>query len=106
LLVIPFEVPLDSLDLPLDVGGYPKVMKDESLTWLTRSSSLSSSTSCSSCFHARACESQKQVRDENVVESKTVQADASSIDRDDERLKRDEIRHSDECSRWVCMGLV
>ena len=22
------------------------------------------------------------------------------------RLKRDEMRHSDEWSRWVCMGLV
>ena len=53
--------------------------------------------------HARACESQKQGCDENVVESKT--AEASSIDRDDERLKKDEIGHSDECFRWVCMGL-
>ena len=81
-------------------------MKDESLTWLTRSSSFSSSTSCSSCFHARACESQKRVvmwmsrREQDGKE-----ADASSIDRDDERLKKDEIGHSDECFRWVCMGL-
>jgi hypothetical protein len=35
-----------------------------------------------------------------------IVAEASSIDRDDERLKRDEIRHSGEWSRWVCMGLV
>ena len=35
-----------------------------------------------------------------------IEAEASSIDRVDERLKRDEIRHSDEWSRWVCMGLV
>ena len=39
-------------------------------------------------------------------ESKTAEADASSICKDDERLKRDEIRHSDEWPRWVCMGLV
>jgi len=27
-------------------------------------------------------------------------------DRDDERLKRDEMRHRDELTRWGCMGLV
>ena len=32
--------------------------------------------------------------------------EAKVRDRDDERLKRDEMRHSDEWSRWVCMGLV
>ena len=79
-------------------------MKDESLTWLTRSLH---SSSCSSCYHARACESQKRV----VIrmsrrEQDGIEADALSIDRDDERLKRDEIRHSDELHRWVCMGLV
>ena len=36
----------------------------------------------------------------------SIEAEASSIDRDIKRLKRDEIRHSDEWSRWVCMGLV
>jgi len=35
-----------------------------------------------------------------------IEAGALSIDRDDERLKRDEIKHSDEWSRCVCMGLV
>ena len=29
-------------------------------------------------------------------EQDSIEAEASSIDRDDERLKRDEIRHSDE----------
>jgi len=40
-------------------------------------------------------------------EQDSREAEASSIDRDDdERLKIDEIRHSNEWSRWVCMGLV
>ena len=84
-------------------------MKDENLTrLLTRSLSLwSSSSSCSSCNHARACESQKRV----VIrmsrrEQDGIEAEAWSIDRDDEKHKRDEMRHSDEWSRWVCMGLV
>jgi len=57
--------------------------------------------------HARACESQKRV----VIrmsrrEQDGIEAEALSIDRDDETLKRDEMRHSDEWSRCVCMGLV
>ena len=60
--------------------------------------------------HARACESQKQGRDENVSRARqhsyvSIEAEASSIDRDDERLKREEMRHSDEWSRWECMDL-
>ena len=65
------------------------------------------SSSFSSCCHARACESQKRI----VIrmsrrEHDDIEAGASSIDRDDERLKRDEMRHSGEVPRWVCMGLV
>ena len=69
---------------------------------LTRHLSLPSSSSWSSCGHARVCESQKRdvIRmSRREQESKTAEADASSIDRDDERLKRDEMRHSDEWSR-------
>ena len=32
--------------------------------------------------------------------------EASSIDRDDERLKIEEIRDSNEWSRCACMGLI
>ena len=32
-----------------------------------------------------------------------IEAEASSIDEDDERLEREEMRHSDEWSRCVCM---
>ena len=39
-------------------------------------------------------------------EQDSIEAEASGIDRYDERLKRDEMRHSNEWSRWVCMGLV
>ena len=76
-------------------------MKDENLTrLLTRHLCFSSSSfSCSrsSCCHARACESQKRV----VIrtsrrEQGGIEAEAWSIDEDDERLKRDEIRHSDK----------
>ena len=55
-------------------------------------------------FHARACESQKRVviimsrREQDGIEAKVR-------DRDDVRLKREEMRHSDELPRWVCMGL-
>ena len=42
----------------------------------------------------------------SLREQDGIEAEASSIDRVDERLKRDEIRHSDELPRWVCMGLV
>ena len=74
----------------------------KNLTWL-----LTRSSSSSSCCNARACESQKRVVTRmSRREQDGIEADASSIDRDDERLKRDEIRHSDEWSRWVCMGLV
>jgi len=35
-----------------------------------------------------------------------IVAEASSIDRHDERLEKDEMRTSDEWSRCVCMGLT
>jgi hypothetical protein len=48
----------------------------------------------------------KEMLSNKSSESETAEADASSICRDDERLKRDEMRHSGELPRWVCMGLV
>ena len=53
--------------------------------------------------HARACESQKRVvtrlsrREQDGIEAKVR-------DRDDDRLKRDEMRHSNALPRCICMG--
>jgi len=80
-------------------------LKIENLTcsWLTWMLSSSSCSSCKVVMRERV-----RVRSRVVIimsrrEQDGIEAEAPSIDRDDERLKRDEIRHSHEWSRCVCM---
>ena len=76
---------------------------------LTRHLWSSSSSSCSSCkvvMRERVRVSSRVVIRMFRREQDSIEAEAWSIDRNDERLKRDEMRHSDEWSRWVCMGFV
>jgi hypothetical protein len=46
-----------------------------------------------------------RVRSRVVIVESNMASRQKHQDRDDERLERDEMRHSDE-PRWVCMGLV